>query len=244
MLKGWDYEPGTINVRKVPGVDGSPKLQMRLDLGLLQMELTGRPDGVRPHGHESLLDYFESLLTEHRTHNEGNESGFELSSDQCRSLREEAVMYYHRYLSLFVLEDFTGVVRDTARNLRVIDLCGKFGSSEQDRLVLEQYRPYITMMNIRAQASIQVKAERYRDAIETVQAGLTSIKEFFERFGHEEAYERANEVKVLQKFARDIRHKMPVDPLQKLHTQLQRAIQAEKYEEAARLRDRIKSLSK
>jgi len=99
-------------------------------------------------------------------------------------------------------------------------------------------------MNIRAQASIQVKAQRYRDAIETVEAGLASIREFFERFGHEEAYERANEVKVLKKFARDIRRKIPVDPLQKLHNQLQRAIKAEKYEEAARLRDQIKSLSK
>ena len=48
LLKGWDYEPGTINVRKISGIDGAPKLQMRLDLGLLQMEMTGRPDGVRP----------------------------------------------------------------------------------------------------------------------------------------------------------------------------------------------------
>ena len=29
VLKGWDYEPGTINVRKVAGSDGTPKLQMR-----------------------------------------------------------------------------------------------------------------------------------------------------------------------------------------------------------------------
>jgi protein-arginine kinase activator protein McsA len=79
--------------------------------------------------------------------------------------------------------------------------------------------------------------------METVQAGLSSIREFFERFGHEEAFDLANEVKVLKKFARDIQRKMPVDPLQKLHAQLQKAIKAEKYEEAARLRDQIKSLS-
>src|SRR5689334_783852 len=29
VLKGWDYEPGTINVRKIAGLDGAPKLQMR-----------------------------------------------------------------------------------------------------------------------------------------------------------------------------------------------------------------------
>src|ERR1043166_2743122 len=78
VLKGWEYEPGTINVRKVAGLDGHTKLQMRLDLGLLQMEMTGRPDGVRPHGHESLLEYFESLLEEHKKEH-GTELGFHLT---------------------------------------------------------------------------------------------------------------------------------------------------------------------
>src|SRR6266550_1226716 len=55
MLKGWDFEPGTINVRKIYGLDGQPNVQTRLELGILQMELNGRPDGTRPHGHESLL---------------------------------------------------------------------------------------------------------------------------------------------------------------------------------------------
>ena len=67
LLKGWDYEPGTINVRKINGLDGKPKLQMRLDLGLLQMELTGRPDGAKPHGYDSLLDYYEEQLKEHKS---------------------------------------------------------------------------------------------------------------------------------------------------------------------------------
>src|SRR5277367_6574141 len=92
MLRGWDYEPGTINVRKISGLDGSPKLQMRVDLGLLQMEMTGRPDGARPHGCESLLDYYEAALDEHKVRN-GTELGFHLTAEQCQELREESVMY-------------------------------------------------------------------------------------------------------------------------------------------------------
>src|SRR6476661_3395918 len=80
ILKGWDYESGTINVRKVAGLDGVPKLQMRLDLGLLQMELTGRPDGQRPHGCESLLDYYEGLLREHEKRY-GTDLGFHLTAE-------------------------------------------------------------------------------------------------------------------------------------------------------------------
>lgn len=239
LLKGWDYEPGTINVRKISGSDGRPKLQMRLDLGLLQMEVSGRPDAHRPHGHESLLEYYESQLQDHRTEN-GSELGFHLTSSDCQLLREEAHMYYQRYLSLFVLEDFKGVVRDTARNLRVLDLCGKFANSERDRLVLEQYRPYTTMMNVRSRAQMFVKDKKHELALESVREGLKEIREFFDRFGQDEAFEHSNEVRVLKKLAREIRRKLPVDPMQKLRTQLDRAVKKENYEEAAKLRDEIK----
>jgi hypothetical protein len=242
LLKGWDYEPGTINVRRINGLDGSPKLQMRLDLGLLQMELTGRPDGTRPHGCESLLEYYEDQLQDHKRRN-GTELGFHLTADQCSALREEAGLYYHRYLSLYVLEDFPAVVRDTARNLRVLDFCGKFAVDEQDRLVLEQYRPYITMMNTRASASILFKDAKYKQALEIVNDGLEKIKEFFTHFGQPEAFTQANEVKVLKQFARDIRKKLPIDPIVKLQSQLDKAVRAEQYEEAARLRDEIKRKS-
>jgi hypothetical protein len=238
VLKGWDYEPGTINVRKINGSDGQPKIQMRLDLGLLQMELIGRPDGVRPYGHESLLEYFEAELRDYTKRN-GSDLGFHLTSDQCQSLRDEAAMYYHRYLSLFVLEDFPGVVRDTTRNLRVLDLCSRFGVDERDRLILEQYRPYIIMMNSRARASILYKDKRYHDALAMIKEGLRDIKQFFVQFGQQDAYPHSSEVKVLKKFARDIRRRLPIDPMEQLQRQLDRAIRKEAYEEAARLRDEI-----
>jgi hypothetical protein len=240
LLTGWDYEAGAINVRKVAGLDGREKLQMRLDLGLLQMELTGRPDGQRPHGRESFLDYFEELLADHKKET-GNPDGFTLSTDQCQDLREEAVMYYHRYLSLFILGDYPGVVRDTARQLRVLDICTQHAAEEHDRLILEQYRPYIIMMNTRASASLDFKDELFHKALTTVTDGLDQIREFFIRFGQQEAFDKSNEVKILKRFARDIRRKLPVDPLDKLQNKLTRAVKREDYEEAARLRDEIQT---
>ncbi len=240
VLKSWGYEAGTINVRKVSGLDGSPKLQMRLDLGLLQMEMTGRPDGDRPEGRESLLDLYEEQLRDHaRKH--GTEIGFGLTTEQCQALREEAVMYYHRYLSLFVLEEFPGVVRDTDRNLRVLDLCSKYAIEEQDRLILEQYRPYITMMNVRAQASIFMEQKQFAEAYAHVKLGMERIREFYERFGQEEAYASSNEVRVLKRLARDIHRKLPVDPIERLRRKLDRAVREERYEDAARLRDELEN---
>jgi len=106
-------------------------------------------------------------------------------------------------------------------------------------MVLEQYRPYITMMNTRASASVLFKANRFPEALEAITEGLANIKEVFAHFGQEEAFSHSSEVKVLKKFAREIRRKLPVDPMQKLQSQLERAIKSEQYEEAARIRDEI-----
>ncbi len=242
ILKGWDYESGTVNVRKITGQDGRPKLQMRLDLGLLQMEMSGRPDGATPHGCESLLEFYEVQLDQHRRIN-GTDLGFHLTGEQCQSLREEAAMYYHRYLSLFVLEDYSGVVRDTARNLRVLDLCNQFAEDEHDRLILEQYRPYLIMMNVRARASIAYKNKEYKRALEEIRKGLADLRAFFRRFGQQSIYSKSNEVRVLRRFAREIKRKLPVDPMTRLQSQLDKAVQAERYEEAAKIRDQMRAIS-
>jgi len=60
------------------------------------------------------------------------------------------------------------------------------------------------MMHSRAQASILFKEKRYRDALRAVEDGLASIKDFFARFGQEEAFSQSNEVRGLKRFARDI----------------------------------------
>ncbi|MCC6359381.1 MAG: hypothetical protein IT450_11615, partial [Phycisphaerales bacterium] len=41
ILEGWEYEPGKISVRKIIGQDGREKIQTRVDLGVLQFEVSG-----------------------------------------------------------------------------------------------------------------------------------------------------------------------------------------------------------
>ena len=47
-------------------------------------------------------------------------------------------MFYHRYLSMFVLEQYDAVIRDTQHNLDVLDLCARYGKTDYDRMCLEQ----------------------------------------------------------------------------------------------------------
>src|SRR5262249_24959150 len=59
VIQGWPYdpEPGEVLAREVRARDGRSVLQVRVELGVLQLEMTGRPDGTRPHGFATYLDY-------------------------------------------------------------------------------------------------------------------------------------------------------------------------------------------
>ena len=79
ILENWDYRLGRVDARRVTGDDGSEKLQMRIDLGLLQMNSQFRPDGKRPFGHPTLLDHFLLRLEKHRNKNGGEDDDFSIN---------------------------------------------------------------------------------------------------------------------------------------------------------------------
>ncbi len=239
ILGDWPYDPGRVTVRKIVGEDGREKIQLRLDLGLLQMETAGRPDGQRPHGQESLLAHYEQKLAEHK-HAKGTDEGFELSEDACQALRAEGLMYYHRYLAAFVLGSYETVQRDTKRNLRVFDLCATYALSPVDRVSLEQYRPYVMMMHARARAHVALNANRTKAALAAVHEGIEQIEDFYRRTGQEEALSSCGEIALLEDMAGDIKAKIPIDPVEKIRRELARAVEEERYEDAATLHKRLR----
>ncbi len=243
ILEEWPYEPGKINVRMIEGDDREPRIQLRLDLGILQMRVSGRPDGVRPEGYESLLEFHEARLDEHVA-TQGSGAGYVLNEEECRELREEAVQYYHRYVCLMVLEDYDGVVRDTTRNLRVLDLCSKFAETEGDRTILEQFRPYITMMRARALASQALKDNEPKAAIHAIDQGLDALRQYFSDMDQPDMYDQSNEVQVLKGMRESLTPKLPVSQSAELKARLQKALAAENYELAAILRDELKTMEK
>lgn len=243
IIDEWPYEPGHISVRKIRGRDGRVKIQMRVNLGVLQMEIDGRPDGERPYSRESLLHHHLERLEDYKRRN-GTDLGFTLDSDECREIREEAVQYYHRYLANFVLEDYDAVARDTQRNLEVLELCSKFADEDEDKFALEQYHPYILMMNARSKALLALEHRRFRTALAHVNSGLRRIKQFFRGYGEPRAYRMSGEVEVLKILRKEILAHVPEDPIHRMQRLLKRALREERYEDAARLRDELEGLRK
>jgi len=238
IVDGWDYEPGRISVRKIIGKRGEERIQTRIDLGVLQMLLDGRPDGERPNGHESLIDYFDERVRRH-VELYGDDDDFVLSGEDCQELRHEAYLYYQRYLSLFVLEDYERVVRDTATNLRAIELCEQYAVAREDRLAMSAQRTYVTMMNARARAHLALELGEAGRALSAVDAGLRSVAALGRANDAADAPNIAGEMRILRELRQQVLENLPEQSPERLEWQLREALEAEDYEAAARLRDAL-----
>ena len=238
LLRDWPHEPGAIKVRKIIGLDGREKLQLRIDLGVLQMEMTGRPDGARPQGCESLLAYHQQRAARAVQRGEN----YELTTEQCAELQQEGIQYYHRYLSLFQINDFAGVVRDTQRNLELFDFVIGHTDREELSWSLQQFRPYVLMMNTRARASILLAEGKFPEAMREIQRGRDAIADFFQRSNFPELAAKSSEIAFLDEWLEEVRAKRPLSKLEIMQREMETAIASELYERAAELRDAIKML--
>lgn len=241
LLRSWPYEPGTVNARRITGADGRPKIQVRVDLGILQIEIDGRPDGDRPHGFDTLLDYHQDRLKRHIEQN-GSAAGFVLSGEACAALRAEAVQLYHRYVALFAVREFAGVIRDTERSLAIFDICQDFGETPRDQSVLEQFRPQVITMRTRGEAELALTEKRPKDALAALDHGLRHLQQVYEQAGQSEQFDQSNEVQLLRGMRDMLVPKLPSSQKAELLERLQAALDAENYELAAILRDELKMM--
>jgi hypothetical protein len=241
LLRRWPFQTGQINARLITGRDGSAKIQVRVELGLLQMETTGRPDGQQPHGYQTWLFYHTHCLRRH-IEAAGTETGFSLDSEACRELRREAVQFHHRFVALFALEHYEAVIRDTTHFLHVVDLCRRYGQSEYDRVALNQYRPSVMAMRVRAEVAMAMAENRRDDARRVIDHGLNQLRAFYDQTGQAEQFDKSNEVHMLHGLRDALVPKLPASQRVELEERLRQALASENYELAAILRDELRLL--
>jgi len=242
ILEQWDYQPGMASVRRFTGKDGVEKIQLRLDLGLLQMNSEGRPDGKRPLGHASLLEYYQAKLQKHLAANNDDESTFKLKAEDCAKLQFEALQYYQRHNCLWQLEDYAGVLRDTKRNLAVCDFATKYAESEELAWSLQQFKPQLLMMQTRAIATESLKTDDYKKALDQIEEGMGLIREFYRERSRNEAMEQSIELSSLKAWLDELSARRPMSEREKLERALNDAVNNEDYEKAAQMRDALRNL--
>lgn len=240
VLERWPFSEDGFSFRMIQGDDGRDCLQVRVDLGLLQLELSDRPDGRLIQGFPTQLDQLQAELAGwQREH--GTDRGFHLSPTDCDKLRREAMQVYQRYVGLHALGRYRDVVRDTARNLAVCDFVNRYATDEDDRWSLEQFRPYITMMKAVAQSHVHTDRFEYEEAEQAINDALSGVRAFaMQNFGRINV---GHELEILRHRLSEVRRERPRSEADLVQRQLDAAVDREDYEAAARLRDRLTMLA-
>lgn len=231
VLRQWPFRPGVIMARKVRAGDGREVVQMRVEMGILQMETDHRPDGTRPGGAKTYLDYVARQAAR-----QGPD--FMLSARQCAELDREFLQYYHRRICWLALREFDRAVEDADHTLAMMDFATRHSPSAEWTLSHEQYRPLVLFHRTQAAALADLDQAGPEAAIEAIAEGLVRLRAAIAASEEEEPSDVQHPlVQQLLELQEWIREHFGVGKT--LAEQLAEAVAAEQYELAARLRDEI-----
>jgi hypothetical protein len=236
IFREWPYQPGVISARLVRARDGREVLQMRMDMGLLQMEITGRPDGERPGGMDTYLDFLRSRVSQR------GEQGA-LTEEECFEIDREFLQFYHRRICCLALREFSRAVVDADHTLALMDFVAAHAPEPQWALSHERYRGFVHFHRAQAAALAVLEQGGAEAAIEQLNIGQERLRQILVDNPERSAAEPApggdeNElIGQLEELKEALRKEYRLGKT--LAEQLADAVAAEEYERAARLRDEI-----
>lgn len=230
LLNSWPYDANSLSVRECQGDDGRRLLQMRLDLGILQLETTGRPDGRTPNGFPSFLDFLKSEQAKHNVE-------FVLDESLCQEIDREFVQYYHRRICWLAMREFESAIKDADHTLALMDFCREYSRDEQWTASHEQYRPFVVFHRTQAAALSELERREPQNSVQVINQGLEKIREFYVDNEAEEEFDEDELVSRLVELRESLRKQFDIGKT--LEEQLNEAIATEQYELAARLRDEL-----
>ncbi|MFN7730381.1 MAG: UvrB/UvrC motif-containing protein [Pirellula sp.] len=229
ILRNWEFDPHALSVRLVKGDDGRDVIQMRVDLGVLQMETKGRPDGQPIEGFATFLD---RMLKR-----EENDPDLVMDEDEQFEADREFVQYYHRRISWLRLEHYHRAVEDANHTLALMDFCRDHSPDEEWTMSHEQYRPFVLFHRTQADALAALDEAGPEAAVAKINEGLIELKEVFTEHGAEDEFDEDEMIQQLCSLRDSLCKEHEIGP--SLQEQLVEAVKSEQYELAARLRDEL-----
>jgi len=233
VLQNWPFEEHCLRLRVVEAADGRDVIQIRVELGVLQLETVGRPDGVRPNGFSSYLDYLYDLEL-------GTKKPFQLSEEQCLETDREFLLYHYRRMCWDSLEHSDDALEDLNHVLSLLEFVQ---ARVQESPWIESHRQQCleaVYRRVRSVVRNALRAGRTDRAVEELNEGIDRLKTLRVPLSDEQTGESRHILLYAEKLLH-LRQKLeehasaPLD----LEAQLAEAVRGERYELAAQLRDRI-----
>jgi hypothetical protein len=254
ITDGWPYDEAdeTGNVRKIVGIDGCLKLQVRIRSGVVQWEADGRPDGLQPYGCESMLQYCLQRCNPDPDSDSGGSNNpdapsYCLSDEELVELDGELFDYQRRMQAFLILGDYERAIRDANHNLQILDIIRDHAGNLATGRFYDRKRPMLIGDRARAMAFLEIERRQIKRAILVLTRGIEDIESFYRRSATNLKMEECHDRRTLIEFRRSLRERYQVpltdgELLQTLRAEQRVAINRENYEMAAELRDKITAL--
>lgn len=240
LTAGWECPPGELRARIIVGRDGQEVLQMRVDLGVLQMAYDGRPDGQRHRGMPSARAFIEHELRV------GNNN---VSAEDWQELERELMQTNYRRMAFAAVAegaleagDETAACRFIRRALADIDECEQAANllrrrshEADDQAAL---RPTLVFDRARLQAQLKIIEGRFEEAIELAEDGADALANLLAELGCDDE-QRDNDPGLCYLRGMGVHLRREYGIAQTLRERLAEAIENEDFEQAARLRDEL-----
>jgi hypothetical protein len=240
LTSGWDCPPGELRARALAGRDGQELLQLRVDLGVMQMFITDRPDGERYHGLSTARDYVEHEL---------KLGGRQLTPEDWQELERELLQTNYRRMALAAVaenalqaNDEDGARRHIESALRDVDEClADLRLLDAQGAAKDGYASLAPALVFdRARLTVQAKIilGQFEDAIEQAEAGAAELEQLLGELGYDEEQRAADTgLRYLRETGLQLRREYGI--AQTLHEQLAKAVENEDFETAAEIRDEL-----
>lgn len=247
LLRDWEYAPEEVAARRAKGIDGRELLQLRIDLGVLQLEIENRPDGWRPDG---FATYYDLLISQADAL--GNR--FVMHDHHCKEIDREFVQFYHRRVAWLALRSFDKAIADANHTLALMDFSTAHAPGNEWIELHEQYRPFVLFHRTQAETLGCLAASDPERGLLVLTEGISTMCQVLDDLSSydsiaddlvsslEQAELEANQDSFVFKLE-ELKQSIMVeyDLTSPLVDQLAAAIEGERYELAAELRDRITS---
>lgn len=242
-LNGWPFDPSSNGViaREVRAKDGRRVVQVRQELGVLQMEMEGRPDGLKPHGFRTYLDYLRYQAADRGAKPGKQASSLRMNSKQCAEVDREIVQFYHRRMAWLALQRYEHMLADADHTLALMDFVDRHCDDEEYVDSHDRFRGLVLFHKTQARAAMSLERRKPEEAIDVLREGAEQIRKSQDDWEGDDESETPNEalLEQLERIEEEIRKRFVVGLT--LREQLDEAVAREDYERAARLRDAIRA---
>jgi hypothetical protein len=240
LIAGWECPPGELRARTVNGRDGRELIQLRIDLGVMQMFTDGRPDGERYHGLASARTYAEHEL---------RVGGEQLTAADWQEIERELLQTNYRRMAFAsaaedALQDgrpddarrfFAHALADVEECLVDLRLLKEHEPNREDGASLEAT---LVFDQARLGTQLQVIEGRFEDAIEKAETGAEALDTLLSELGYDDEQRDVDPgLRYLWRLGNQLRQEYGIS--RTLHEQLAEAIENEDFETAAQIRDEL-----